>query len=274
MSAQLRGVLRPCGATRCAPKIAHRPFSGARRPVHRVRATSEEVDLEAQVELFMRRQAEIESGAAFVRTKGVDTVIGGEVVSDELAQKYCGEIFEVLKTLKRTRDMSFNEVKLIVSIEDPRARERRAADIEDERGVSRDEMSAALVDIGEGRIPNDRIALKCLYDEMLNWPFLEVGGEKPESSQGRPAVAAAAGEASPAAASTKPSASDYAALMGGDTVVKPYVMGDELRKGEKPQSMTDMLPGWVGYGVLYGVSAIPVMLVVGTILILFYNSLK
>jgi hypothetical protein len=28
------------------------------------------------------------------------------------------------------------------------------------------------------------------------------------------------------------------------------------------------------YGVLYGVSAIPVLLVVGTVLILFYNSLK
>jgi hypothetical protein len=56
--------------------------------------------------------------------------------------------------------------------------------------------------------------------------------------------------------------------------VKPYVMGDNLRKGEKPQNMTDMLPGWVGYGVLFGVSSIPVLLVVGTILILFYNSLK
>lgn len=47
-----------------------------------------------------------------------------------MAQRYCADIFEVLKTLKRTRDMSFNEVKLIVSIEDPRARERRAQDIE------------------------------------------------------------------------------------------------------------------------------------------------
>ncbi|EFJ40350.1 hypothetical protein VOLCADRAFT_121729, partial [Volvox carteri f. nagariensis] len=182
MSAQLQGVCRPCGLPRCTSKSYRRPFVGTRRPVHRIRATSEEVDLEAQVELFMRRQAEIESGAAFVRTKGVDTVIGGEVVSDELAQKYCSDIFEVLKTLKRTRDMSFNEVKLIVSIEDPRARERRAADMEDERGVSRDEMAAALVDIGEGRIPNDRIALKCLHDEMLNWPFLEVGGELPAAA--------------------------------------------------------------------------------------------
>ncbi len=40
----------------------------------------------------------------------------------------------MLKTLKSTRDMSFNEVKLIVSIEDPRARERRAQDIEVRKG--------------------------------------------------------------------------------------------------------------------------------------------
>jgi hypothetical protein len=46
--------------------------------------------------------------------------------------------------------------------------------LQDERGVSRDEMAAALVEIGEGRIPNDRIALKCLHDEMVGWPFLEV----------------------------------------------------------------------------------------------------
>ncbi|KXZ44888.1 hypothetical protein GPECTOR_61g841 [Gonium pectorale] len=263
MNAQLRGVCRPCGLAQLpASSLRRRPFVGARRAVPVARATSEEVDLEAQVEQFMRRQAEIESGAAFVRAKEVDKIIGGDLVGDELAQKYCGDIFEVLKTLKRTRDMSFNEVKLIVSIEDPRAREMRAQDMEDERGVSRDEMAAALVEIGEGRIPNDRIALKCLHDEMTNWPFMEVGTPVPDA-------------AAPAApAPPKPSASDYASLLGGDTVVKPYVMGDNLRQGEKPQNMTDMLPGWVGYGVLYGVSAIPVLLVVGTILILFYNSLK
>lgn len=31
---------------------------------------------------------------------------------------------------------------------------------QDERGVSRDEMSAALVEVAEGRVPKDRIALK------------------------------------------------------------------------------------------------------------------
>ncbi|KAG2492380.1 hypothetical protein HYH03_009328 [Edaphochlamys debaryana] len=265
----LRGLTsRPCGLGRSSGLVRPKPFVGARRPLlTRVRATSEEVDLEAQVEQFMKRQAEIESGAAFVRAKSVETIIGRDVVSDEMAQKYCGEIFDLLKLLKRTRDMSFNEVKLIVSIEDPRSRERRAKDIEDERGVSRDEMAAALLEIGEGRVPNDRIALKCLHEEMVNWPFLEVGGDAAAAAPaGAPAAAAA-----PAA---KPSASDYASLMGGDTVVRPYVMGDDLRKGEKPQGLADMLPAWMGFGVLYGVSAIPPLLVIGTVLILFFNSLK
>lgn len=48
----------------------------------------------------------------------------------QLAKAYCREIFETLKSLKSARDMSVNEVKLIVSIEDPRAKERRAQGIE------------------------------------------------------------------------------------------------------------------------------------------------
>lgn len=211
----------------------------------------------------MKKQAEIESGAAFARTKSPDVVIGGDVVSNELAQQYCRDVFEGLKTLKRTRDMSLNEVKLIVMIEDPRAREQRAQGIEDDRGVSRDEMAAVLMEIAEGRVPKDRIALKCLYDDMVNWPFLEVGQVAP----GQP-------QASTSGSSKAPSPSEYAALTGGDSIAKPYVMGNDTRKGEKPQSLADMLPDWVGYGFLYGVSSLPVLLAVGVVLVLFFNSLK
>lgn len=34
-------------------------------------------------------------------------------------------------------------------------------------------MAAALVEVAEGRIPQDRIALRELHREMLVWPFLE-----------------------------------------------------------------------------------------------------
>lgn len=43
---------------------------------------------------------------------------------------------------------------------------------------------------------------------------------------------------------------------------------------EKPQSIVDMLPDWVGYGVLYGISSFPVILGVTVIVILFLNALK
>ena len=32
--------------------------------------------------------------------------------------------------------------------------------VQDERGVSRDEMAAALLEVAEGRVPKDRIALQ------------------------------------------------------------------------------------------------------------------
>ncbi len=40
----------------------------------------------------------------------------------QMARRYCREVFEVLRTLKASRDMSVNEVKLVVSIEDPRTK--------------------------------------------------------------------------------------------------------------------------------------------------------
>jgi len=218
------------------------------------------VDLDTEVESFMKKQAEVESGAAFARTKDPERVIGADVVDDETAKAYARELFEVLKLLKRTRDMSVNEVKLVVSIDDPRGKEQRALGIEDSRGVSRDEMAAALMDVAEGRLPKDRIALKCLHEEVVNWPFLDAGN--PSDRIGSEGAA-------------EPTKADYQALnKDSDTIAKPYILGKEARAGDKPKGLADMLPDWVGYGTLYGLSAVPVFLAVGTILILFYNSLK
>eukprot|EP00877_Chromochloris_zofingiensis_P009738 jgi/Chrzof1/5017/Cz15g08200.t1 len=43
----------------------------------------QDTEIEDQVELFMKRQAELESGAAFARTKEPNQVIGADVVPDE-----------------------------------------------------------------------------------------------------------------------------------------------------------------------------------------------
>ena len=45
-------------------------------------------------------------------------------------------------------------------------------------------------------------------------------------------------------------------------------------KNEKPQGLTDMLPDWMGYGFLYGVSALPVIIGILVVAVLFFNSLK
>ncbi len=167
------------------------------------------------------------------------------------AKAYCRDIVEILQTLKRTRDMAVQEARLIIAIEDPRARERRTVGIEvrrrgaccrgrrcgvpkgrllwrpagpppqharacrptppcplppqDERGVSRDEMAAALLEVAEGRVPRDRIALKCVYEEMSGWPFLAV---EEASSSG-------AGGAGRASAPAQSAESVYAELNDG-----------------------------------------------------------
>jgi hypothetical protein len=73
--------------------------------------------------------------------------------------------------------------------------------VQDDRGVSRDEMAAALAAVSEGRIPKDRLALKCLYEDMSAWPYLNVE----QDSQPEPSSSSSAGMSS----------SDYAALTDG-----------------------------------------------------------
>lgn len=43
---------------------------------------------------------------------------------------------------------------------------------------------------------------------------------------------------------------------------------------EKPQGLEDMLPEWMGYGALYLVSVIPVLIALSAIAVLFFSSLK
>lgn len=53
--------------------------------------------------------------------------------------------------------------------------------------MSRDELALALMDVSEGRIPKDRIALRELTREMREWPFADISGD----SRG-PAISAGA----------------------------------------------------------------------------------
>eukprot|EP00884_Botryococcus_braunii_P016867 jgi/Botrbrau1/3864/Bobra.0183s0088.2 len=141
-------------------------------------------DLEAQMEDFLKKQAAKESGlvAAVELPK---TPIGTETVSDEEAKEFCRQVVRMVKVLREKRDMSVNEVKLTIAIEPPSEREQREyMGIENERGVSRDEMAAALLEVAAGRVPRDRIALRELYKEMSSWPFLEEGAPAPAPDEG------------------------------------------------------------------------------------------
>lgn len=165
-----------------------------------------EDDIDAQVEAFMKRQAEIEAGSA-PRKAEPGKVLGADEVTEDVrfnaicvvqsstvrvrddnlntnnfphrsfilqqARQYCREIVNTLKLLKQKRDMTLNEVRLTVAIEDPRAKERRLMGMEVSSGVSRDDMANALMEVSEGRLPQDRIALRELYNEMIEWPFLD-----------------------------------------------------------------------------------------------------
>ncbi|BDA42616.1 Ycf3-interacting protein 1, chloroplastic [Coccomyxa sp. Obi] len=230
--------------------------------------TETDEDLEAAMEDFLRKQAEKESGSLLAQPAApVTEVVGSDVVTDEEAKRYCREVVRVLKELKETRDMSVAEVKLTLAIEDMSVREQKEyMGIEDERGASRDEMAAALVEVADGRVPKDRIALRELYAEMIQWPF--VGSNEaasPSTSSPGP---------SPYETITKTGAEGTSLSAAGwrPAQARPKMMGRD--KSEEPQSLIDTLPDWVGYGLLYFISVIPVLIAGSVIAILFFNSLR
>ncbi|CAI9090723.1 OLC1v1025550C2 [Oldenlandia corymbosa var. corymbosa] len=95
--------------------------------------------------------------------------------ADPEALEYISQIKRVLELLKTNRDMTFNEVKLTIMIEDPRDVERkRLLGIDDETAPTRDDLAAALEEVNEGKIPEDRLALQLLAEELNAWPNLEV----------------------------------------------------------------------------------------------------
>ena len=140
--------------------------------------------------------------------------------------------------------MSLNEVKLTLAIEDPTTRDQReymgvevlctsplcpaglellpmrrdvgivqaltglhaAPRPQDESGASRDEVAAALVEVSEGRVPKDRIALQQLYREIMEWPFINEALPAAEE-------AAAASSSSPYEAITDTGIAAYACMV-------------------------------------------------------------
>lgn len=172
--------------------------------------------------------------------------------------EYVSQIKRVLELLKKNRDMTVGEVKLIIAIEDPRDTERkRLLGIEDLDEVSRDDLVDALQEVHEGRVPENRVALRLLAEEMIQWPDLEVEPTKSKRTKSLYAKATDTG--------VDPREAARRLNVDWDSAANIEV-GDE----------TDDLdvPPVVGYGALYLVTALPVIIGVSVVLILFYNSLQ
>ncbi|XP_062207135.1 protein CHLOROPLAST ENHANCING STRESS TOLERANCE, chloroplastic-like [Phragmites australis] len=171
------------------------------------------------------------------------------------------EVERVLELLKKNRDMTFGEVKLTIMIEDPRDIERkRTLGIEDLDEITRDDLADALVEVNEGRIPENSVALQLLAKEMAEWPDLEIEAPKNKS---------------------KPEKSVYAKAT--DTGIDPETAARRLNidwdsaadiDGEEEEEDESEVPSAVGYGALYLLTAFPVIIGISVVLILFYNSLQ
>ncbi|KAI4294889.1 hypothetical protein MLD38_040826 [Melastoma candidum] len=172
--------------------------------------------------------------------------------------EYVRQIQRVLELLKKNRDMLFSEVRLTIMIEDAREVERRKLlGIEDPDSPTRDDLVVALEQVNEGKIPENRFALRMLAEEMIQWPNLEVETTK-----------------------KKPSKSLYAKAT--DTGVDPKTAAKRLNVDwdaaaeieDDGLSQETEVPPAVGYGALYLVTAFPVIIGISVVLILFYNSLQ
>ncbi|KAL5773774.1 hypothetical protein ACOSP7_013420 [Xanthoceras sorbifolium] len=158
--------------------------------------------------------------------------------------EYIAQIKRVLELLRKNRDMLFNEVKLTIMIEDPREVERRRLlGIEDPDGPTREELADVLVEVHEGKVPKDRLALRMLAEEMAQWPNLEV--EVPKKKSGK---------------------SLYAKVT--DTGIDPELAAKRLNIDwdsaaeieDTDTSDETEVPAAVGYGALYLVTAFPVII--------------
>lgn len=179
---------------------------------------------------------------------------------EEEDQENVRQILRVLDILKKKRDMPFNEVRLTVMIEDPREVERRKRlGIEDERGCSREDLGAALLDVYEGRIPSDRVVLRELTKDMLNWPNLEDELEEETNRSQSPYARVTETGVDPRVAA-KRSTVDWDAAA-------------DIMPGQEDKDAVNVPPA-LGFGVLYIVTAIPIFIGISVVAILFFNSLR
>jgi hypothetical protein len=185
------------------------------------------------------------------------------------AKRLCRDVVAAIQKLRTARDMTVNEIRLTLAIESPLVREQRALlGVESGGAVSRDDIAAALVDVAAGKIPRDRLALKELHREMVEWPFIEA--ERKGSGGGGGGAGGA--EASTSTAYAPPDAAPSKSPGWRSGQARPKPLGRDPT--DAPASLADRLPEWMGYSALYLISAAPVLIAGSVVAILFFNSLR
>ncbi|GLT98895.1 hypothetical protein SLE2022_163700 [Rubroshorea leprosula] len=185
----------------------------------------------------------VEKEETEVRTDASSTTTQQEGADPEDLE-YVRQIQRVLGLLRKNRDMLFSEIKLTVMIEDPREVERRRMlGIEDPDAPTREDLVEALEQVNEGKVPENRVALRILAEEMINWPNLEVEAPKQKRAPSLYAKATDTGVDPKEAAKRLNIDWDSAAEFEDAEV------NDETE-----------VPSAVGYGALYLVTAFPVII--------------
>ncbi|KAF8030479.1 hypothetical protein BT93_E2808 [Corymbia citriodora subsp. variegata] len=152
----------PSRRVRCIPELNYQCGSRSlRRKAARVRSVGKE-------------EAELRASSSVAEEEEEEEKRSEDEDVDPQDLEYLQQIRRVLELLKKNRDMLFSEVKLTIMIEDPREVERsRLLGIEDPDAPTRDDLVEALEQVNEGKVPDNRLALKMLAEEMLQWPNLE-----------------------------------------------------------------------------------------------------
>ncbi|GJP41183.1 hypothetical protein CLOM_g860 [Closterium sp. NIES-68] len=272
-------------------------LASARSPAIRCRTQSQRAFSSPQPQpARTSRRSVLAAAAAEGRAAGKDggeatTGSEGELSAEEAQDlRDIQDILETIELLKERRDMTVQEIRLVLMIEDPReAERRRQMGIENESGCSRDEIADAFLEVCEDRVPADRMVLRKLAQDMREWPRLR---EEPAPED---AVGAGGGRASPyaqitdvglqgGAAANRP-ASPFsppatAAGVGAsssasewDAVVERVAKAAE-KQADEEKDLSSKVPPWVGYSVLYGISIVPIIIGVIVVVILFLNSLQ
>lgn len=195
----------------------------------------------------LRRRTAKSMGLTVVRAAADEGAAAAPDPEQQRDEEAISDIKFVLSKLIESRDMTFGEVKLVLGIEDPRAKERRESlGVEDESGVSRDDIVYVLEQVNNGESVDemDRMSLRKCAEEMRAWPYLDLTDEMKAQNEGR---------------------SSYASITNTGVQVD---LGENIDQRDSP------VPDWMGYGFLYGISVIPIVIGVTAAIILFVNSLR